>query len=270
MPALSKRRSVLVSAGASGIGRRIAEAFDVLGDSVHVFDVAPDRLEEVGRASPGIQCHRADASSDSQLAGVFEALASVEGKLDVLVNNVGISGPTAPVDEIDPAEWDRTIAVDLSAHFYCTRRAVPLIKAAGGGAIINIASNAGLFGCPLRSPYAAAKWALVGLTRTWAMELGRYGIRVNALCPGSVSGRRIDGVIERDARERGMPPERVRDVYLQQSSLGVFVEAEDVARMAVFLASEGGRYVSGQAIGIDGHTETLANWLDKQRLDADR
>jgi len=260
---LNNRRSVLVSAGASGIGRRIAEAFDTIGDSVHVFDVSPDRLDELRQARPGIHCHRADASRDTELAAVFEALVRLEGKLDVLVNNVGISGPAAAVDRIDPADWDRTIAVDLNANFYCTRRAVPLLKGAGGGSIINIASTAGLYGCPLRSPYVAAKWALVGLTKTWAMELGPSGIRVNALCPGSVNGPRIDGVIERDAQERGMTPAAIRDVYLQQTSLGVFVEGEDVARMAVFLASDGGRYVSGQAIAIDGNTESLANWLDK-------
>jgi len=261
---LSDRRSVLVSAGASGIGRRIAEAFDAIGDRVHVFDASADRLDEMARSTPGIRGYLADASNDAELADVFDRIASEEGRLDVLVNNVGISGPAAPVDRIDPADWDRTIAVDLSANFYCTRRAVPLMKAAGGGSIINISSTAGLYGCPLRSPYVAAKWAIVGLTKTWAMELGEHRIRVNALCPGSVSGPRIDGVIERDAAERGMTPAQIRDVYLQQSSLGIFVEADDVARMAVFLASDGGRYVSGQAIAIDGNTESLSNWLDKK------
>jgi len=260
---LSQPRSVLVSAGASGIGRKIAEAFDALGDRVHVFDISAERLDALRDARPGMSCYCADASNDADLAVVFDSLARSGGRLDVLVNNVGIPGPTAPVDDVEPAEWDRTIAVDLSANFYCTRRAVPLMKAAGGGSIINIASTAGLYACPLRSPYVAAKWAMVGLTRTWAMELGAHGIRVNALCPGSVSGPRIDGVIERDAERRGMSPAQIREVYLQQTSLGVFVDAEDVAQMAVFLASDAGRYVSGQAIAIDGNTESLANWLDR-------
>jgi NAD(P)-dependent dehydrogenase (short-subunit alcohol dehydrogenase family) len=139
---------------------------------------------------------------------------------------------------------------------------VPLLKAAGGGSIVNIASNAALFGFPLRSPYTAAKWAMIGLTKTWAMELGVHGIRVNAICPGSVNGPRIDGVIERDARERGMTAQAIRDVYQRQSSMRVFVEADDVARTAQFLASEAGRFISGQAIAVDGHTEGLSNWLD--------
>ena len=111
-------------------------------------------------------------------------------------------------------------------------------------------------------PYVAAKWAMVGLTKTWAMELGPFKIRVNAICPGSVSGPRIDAVIERDAAERGMSTAEIRDVYQRQSSMRRFTDAEDVANMAVFLASPLGAGVSGQALGVDGHTESLSNWLD--------
>ena len=259
---LTGQRVVLVSGGAAGIGRAIARGFLAAGDLVHVFDQSEPAIETLKREHPSIESWVADASNVSDVDRVFDQLSATRGRLDVLVNNVGVSGPTATVDKIDPADWDRTIAVDLSASFYCTRRAVPLLKAAGGGSIVNIASNAALFGFPLRSPYTAAKWALIGLTKTWAMELGVHGIRVNALCPGSVNGPRIDGVIERDAQERGKAAAEIRDVYLRQSSMRVFVEADDVARTAQFLASEAGRYISGQAIAIDGHTEGLSNWLD--------
>ena len=137
-----------------------------------------------------------------------------------------------------------------------------MLRERGGGSIINISSTAGLFGYPLRTPYAASKWGVIGLTKTWAMELGDDNIRVNAICPGSVSGPRIDGVINRDAKQRGLSPDEVRKVYQKQSSMGVFVDSEDIANMAVFLASGAARFVSGQVIAVDGHTESLSNWLD--------
>jgi NAD(P)-dependent dehydrogenase (short-subunit alcohol dehydrogenase family) len=177
------------------------------------------------------------------------------------VNNAGVAGPTAAVEDIAIEEWNNTINIDLNGNFYITRQAVPRLKTAGGGSIINIASNAALFGFPLRSPYAAAKWAIVGLTKTWAMELGPDNIRVNALCPGSVNGPRIENVIEKDAEERGVTPEYIRNIYQRQSSMRLFIDAQDVANMALFLTSDMGKTISGQAMGIDGHTEGLSNWL---------
>jgi len=150
----------------------------------------------------------------------------------------------------------------LNGPFYVTSKAVPLLKRAGGGSIINIASNAALFGFPLRSAYTAAKWGLIGLTKTWAMELGPDNIRVNALCPGSVNGSRIESVIKKDAVERGVSTDEIRDIYQRQSSMRLFVDAQDVANMALFLSSDLGAKISGQAMGIDGHTEGLSNWLD--------
>ncbi|MEM7282284.1 MAG: SDR family oxidoreductase, partial [Pseudomonadota bacterium] len=178
------------------------------------------------------------------------------------INNAGVAGPSAPVEDVGFEEWQHCINIDLGGVFYATKLAVPRLRASGGGSIINISSTAGLFGYPLRSPYAAAKWGVVGLTKTWAMELGKDGIRVNAVCPGSVSGPRIDGVIERDAKQRGLSPEEVRAVYQKQTSMGVFVDAKDVANTVVFLASDAARYVSGQVLAVDGHTESLSNWLD--------
>ena len=253
---------VLVSAGASGIGRCIAETFLAAGHRVHVCDVAQGELENFLAAHPGAGATLADVGDPAAVQRVFDELLARDGGLDVLVNNAGIAGPTAPVEQMPLEGWQRCLEVNLSGAFYMTRLAVPLLRRSGGGSIINISSNAGTHGFEGRSPYTASKWALIGLTKSWAMELGRDRIRVNALCPGSVSGPRIDGVIERHAEEAGCSAERIRAIYLRQSSLRVFVEAQDIANMALFLAGDGGRYISGQAIGIDGHTEGLSVHID--------
>ena len=250
--------SVLITAGASGIGRVIAEAFVRQGAMVHIADVDQAAIDDCLVANPEMTASICDVSDRDQVAGLFEGVQS----LDVLINNAGIAGPTAALEDIDIDDWEQTMSVDLTGAFMVARLATPLLKQAGGGSIINMSSNAGLFGCPLRSPYVAAKWAIVGLTKTWAMELGPFNIRVNAICPGSVAGPRIDAVIERDAAGRGMQPQEIRDVYQRQSSLRRFVEADEVANMAVFLASDLGKGLSGQALSVDGHTESLANWLD--------
>jgi NAD(P)-dependent dehydrogenase (short-subunit alcohol dehydrogenase family) len=256
-----KKQVVMISAGASGIGRVIAETFLAHDCHVHVCDISVDAIEDFLNANPAASATEADISNVNEVEKVFDDLTERYGRLDVLVNNAGIAGPTAHVEDIDPAEWDQTIAVDLNGQFYCARMAIPLLKASRGS-IIGIASSVVFTGCPGRAPYTAAKWAVVGLTKTLAMELGPDGIRVNAICPGSVAGDRLDAVVERDAKKRGQTEEAIRDLYLRQSSLRTFIRPEDVANLAVFLASDPGSKISGQAIGVDGHTETLTNWLD--------
>jgi NAD(P)-dependent dehydrogenase (short-subunit alcohol dehydrogenase family) len=251
----------LITAGAAGIGRVMAEAFIAQGYRVHVCDSDQAAIDSLLQVNPDITTSRADVSDIDQVAQVFADLVEQQGRLDVLINNVGIAGPTAHVENIDSADWDRTIAVNLSGHFYSTRQAIPLLRQSRGS-ITNIASNAAFTGCPGRAPYAASKWGIIGLTKTLAMELGPDGIRVNAICPASVDGDRLNGVIERDAQRRGQTVEAIRNVYLHQSSLRTFINADDVANLALFLASDPASKISGQAIGLDGHTETLANWLD--------
>ena len=255
-------RAVLISGAASGIGRSIAEAFLASGASVHICDASRDAIDDFVAANPRATATEADVSKVADVQRVFDDFKSHHGELNILVNNAGISGPTATVDEVDPDEWDQCVAVDLSGAFYMTRLAVPLLRKAGGGSIINISSSAGLFGTPLRSPYAASKWGLIGLTKTWAMELGPDNIRVNAVCPGCVSGPRIERVVAKDAVERGVSAEEIRKVYLRQTSMRVFVAPEEIATTVLFLASDQAAKISGQALSIDGHTETLANWLD--------
>lgn len=252
----------LVSAGASGIGKKVAETLLALGAKVHICDISKSAINEFLEQNPHATATVCDVADFTQVENVFQDIKIHYGKLDLLVNNAGVAGPTAKVEDIDPQDWTATINVDLNAQFYFTKLAVPYLKDnPQGGSIINVSSNAAFFGFPLRSPYTAAKWALIGLTKTWAMELGPDNIRVNAVCPGSVKGSRIDGVIERDAKERGVSSDEIRDLYQLQSSMRLFVGPEDVANTIVFLASPLGACISGQAIGLDGHTESLSNNL---------
>jgi NAD(P)-dependent dehydrogenase (short-subunit alcohol dehydrogenase family) len=250
---------ILVTAGASGIGRTIAETFLSHAGRVHVCDIDSSAIDDFLDANPGASASVADVSDPAMVDALFADVEERHGALDVLINNAGIAGPTQLLEDIEPADWNRTLAVNLNGHFYCARRAIPLLKRSAGGSIIGISSSAGLFGCPSRAPYAASKWALIGLTKTLAMELGPFGIRVNAICPGSVEGKRIEQVIEREAREQGRTPDEIRNAYLRQTSMRRFIDAQDVANMALFLASDSGKSISGQAIGVDGHTESLSN-----------
>ena len=158
--------------------------------------------------------------------------------------------------------WQQTINTNLNGMFYVTKLAIPLLKENKSSSIINMSSTAGLLGVPMRSPYAASKWAVIGFTKTTAMELGPYGVNVNAICPGCVDGDRIERVINADARESGNTPDQIRDVYLRQSSMRKFMSKKDIADMVLFLTSSSGSKISGQAIAIDGHTEGFINWLD--------
>lgn len=255
--ALQGKRAV-VTAGAEGIGRAITETLVKAGARVHICDVDEAKLQAAAQALPGLGTTLADVAEPADVDRLFDEALGAMGGLDILVNNAGIAGPTGPVDEIDYEGWRRCIAVDLDGPFLCARRAVPAIRAAGGGSIVNISSTAGLFGFPNRSPYAAAKWGVIGFTKTLAMEHGPDGIRVNAICPGSVSGPRIDRVIAADAKERGLPEDEIRAAYQRQVSMRCFVDAEDIANMILFLCSDAGAKVSGQALAVDGHTESLA------------
>jgi NAD(P)-dependent dehydrogenase (short-subunit alcohol dehydrogenase family) len=248
---------VMITAAASGIGRTIAKTFLENDARVFICDISKERLEECRAELPGIEGITADVSDPEQVDLFFDQAISFLGGLDVLVNNAGIAGPSRPVEEISAKDWDRTIAVNLNGQFYCVKRAVPQLKKSGGGSIINISSHAGLFGYPYRTPYASSKWALIGFTKTLAMELGEFGIRVNAICPGSVDGPRMDAIIDHDAGVQGVDAEYVRDKYLRQTSLQTFIDTQEIADMIAYLCSDSGRSISGQALAVDGHTETL-------------
>lgn len=248
---------VLVTAGAAGIGRVIADTFLAHGARVMVCDVDEAALEDWRRAHPEAPALCADVGVQADVDALFDRLGEELGGLDVLVNNAGIAGPTAGVEEIDPEEWRRTIDVNLNGQFYCLRRAVPLLREAGEGAVINIASVAGRLGYAYRLPYAASKWAIVGMTESLSIELGKDGIRVNAILPGIVQGPRIDKVIGARAQELGVSFEEMRERYLGKTALGRMVTPQDVAHMALFLCSPLGANISGQALSVCGHVISL-------------
>jgi NAD(P)-dependent dehydrogenase (short-subunit alcohol dehydrogenase family) len=248
---------VLVTAGAAGIGKAFAETFADAGAKVFVCDVDAGALDAFRAAHPQIGGGITDVADARQVDGLFDAAKAFLGGLDVLINNAGISGPTAPVEEIALDDWDRTIAVDLNGMFYCTRLAVPLLKEAGGGSIINLSSVAGRLGFPLRTPYAAAKWAVVGFTKSLAMELGPSNIRVNAIQPGVVEGERIDRVIAAKSKALGVSFDDFKRELLSKVSLRRMVSPAEIANMALFLATEAGRNISGQALSVCGNVETL-------------
>lgn len=253
---LAKR--VIISAGAGGIGLTIAKTFVSAGAQVCVCDIDGGAVASIMGIDANLYAMEADVSDSQAVADFVDFSSDKMGGLDILINNAGISGPTALSENISIEDWKRTIDIDLNSQFYFSKYATPLIRAAGGGSIVIMSSNAAFSGFSLRAPYTASKWALIGFMKTLAMELGPDGIRVNAICPGSVEGARIDEVIERDAQARKSTPSAVRAAYQRQSSLRCFVTAEDVANMALFLVSDAGARISGQALGIDGHTETLA------------
>jgi NAD(P)-dependent dehydrogenase (short-subunit alcohol dehydrogenase family) len=248
---------VLVTAGASGIGRAIADCLIAHGCHVHICDVSDSFLKDFVSHYPSAGATMADVSSEDDVARLFQDVRSRLGGLDVLVNNAGIAGPTGGVEEISTADWRKTIDICLTGQFLSARHAVPMIKLAGGGAIINLSSAAGRFGYAFRTPYSAAKWGVIGFTHSLAKELGPSNIRVNAILPGIVEGPRMTGVIEARANQVGVSYAEMEKTYLDRVSLRRMVSPHDVAAMVAFLISNAGRNISGQTMGVDGNVEAL-------------
>ena len=244
-------KRVLITAGASGIGRAMGEGFSAAGYEVWVTDVDAAALAE---CPPEWIKREGDVTDETMIAATLDEIAWAGG-LDVLCANAGVAGPTALVEDVALEDWRRCVSVNLEGAFLAAKHATPLMKRAKSGAMILTSSTAGLYGYPNRAPYASAKWAVIGLMKTLAMELGPFGIRANAICPGSVEGPRMEGVLAREASAKGMTRDQVYEGYAKGTSMRSFVEARDVANMAVFLGSEAARMVSGQVIAVDGHTE---------------
>ncbi len=246
---------VLVTGGAGGIGLAIARACLAEGAQVHICD-----LHDALRAAelPTALGHSvADVSRSDDVDRLFEAVQSQLGGLDVLVNNAAITGPAGPIESNDPAHWAQTIQVNLLGYFHCIRRAVPLLRSAGGGSIVNLSSIAGRLGFPNRSAYAASKWAIVGLTQSVAMEVGSANIRVNAILPGIVAGPRQLQVERERAQELGISDEEMAQRYVANVSLQRKVDAREIADTVIHLCSEAGRSISGRSIGVCGNVETM-------------
>jgi NAD(P)-dependent dehydrogenase (short-subunit alcohol dehydrogenase family) len=237
---------VAISAGANGIGKVMADSFSACGASVFVSDIDP--LALAGCGHPGV---RSDAGDPAACEAFVDAAVRHLGGLDVLVNNAGIAGPTALVEHVTPDELDATLRIDLAAMFHCSRRAIPALRANGGGAIVNLSSAAGRFGFALRAPYAAAKWGVIGFTKSLSIELGPDAIRVNAILPGPVDGPRIRAVIKAKAAAAKISENEMTERTVATTSLKCFVTQQDIANMALYLASPFGATISGQAISVD-------------------
>lgn len=243
---------VLITAGASGIGRAIAHAFAAAGARVFVCDIDADALDRFSQVLPDAITSRCDVANRREVEDMVAHAATALGGLDVLVNNAGIAGPTIATEAMDPDDWEKVVAVNLNGTFNVTRCAIPHLKRSPAGAIINMSSIAGRLGYPNRSPYATTKWGLIGFTKSLSMELGAFGIRVNAILPGAVAGPRLDRVYEARAKAGGQTVDEIKTQALATQSLKAFVDPRDVAALAVFLASDAAKSISGQALPIDG------------------
>ena len=238
---------VIITGGAGGIGRVMADSFASCGAKVFISDIDVKAIEASGHLGA-----YADSGNPGQIDAFFEhAVASLRG-LDVLINNTGISGPTRKVEEITPDEWESTLRTNLDSQFHCVRRAIPELRKSNQASIINVSSVAGKYGLALRAPYSASKWGVIGLTKTLALELGPDGIRVNALLPGIVDGKRARGIMRAKAEALGISEQEQLQRALSGTSLRAMVSEQDVANMALYLASPFGATISGQSISIDG------------------
>jgi NAD(P)-dependent dehydrogenase (short-subunit alcohol dehydrogenase family) len=246
---------VLVTAGASGIGREIARAFALNGAKVFVCDIDSNALEALAKEIDGMLTAVCDISKPDDIDRMVSLAVSALGGLDVLVNNAGISGPTAPVEQIPPDDWEKVVQVNLNGTFHVTRLAISHLKKSPAGVIIIMSSVAGRFGYANRSPYSTTKWGLIGFTKTLSIELGRFNIRANAILPGAVEGPRIDRVIEGRAKVTGRSVDEERESALSTQSLKRFVDPKDIAALAVFLASDAAKSISGQMIPIDNDAQ---------------
>ena len=253
-------KKIIISAAAEGIGWSIAQECMQNGAIVYLTDKNNESLDKISKHDlyeKQLFLDRVNAHDAQEVEDYFNKIENKVDSVDALINNVGIAGPTGRLEELNINDWRETIDININSHFYYTKFSIPLIKNNNGGSIINLSSTAGLFGFPFRSPYAASKWAVIGMTKSLALELGEFNIRVNAICPGSVSGDRMKRVIEAKARSLGVKEESIQKDYESMVSLKSFVDKKDVSNMAVFLLSEEAKRISGQVMTVDGNTERM-------------
>lgn len=249
------RQRVIVTAGGSGIGRAIVDRFVASGALVHTCDVQPEFLDTVVGSSESVSGTLADVGKPADVeALVAEAIENMGG-VDVLVNNAGIGGPRAALEDVSYEDWDRTIGVNLNGMFYCIKNVAPHMKAQRSGCIVNISTASAKVALPMRSPYVASKVGVLGLTHTVAREYGPFGIRCNSILPGLIDNERGRNIVATQARERGITPAEREAEFLEFISLKCWIDPTEVGDLAVFLASHAGRHITGQEIGMDGNVE---------------
>ena len=255
-----KNKKIIISAGASGIGWAITKVCVEKGASIYLCDVDSKAINKVKKHSlynKRIFVSQTNASDETEVIDFFHKIKKKFRNLDALINNVGIAGPTGTIEKLDSDEWENTLHVNVNSHFYFTKQAIPLLKKSKTSSIINISSGAGIMGFPLRSPYAASKWAVVGMTKTLAMELGKYKIRVNAICPGTIKGNRMVRVIRDKANFLKISKKTVEKEFVSMASMNSWIYEDDIGKMCSFLISEEAERISGQVIGVDGNALRL-------------
>ena len=252
-----KNKTYVISAAADGIGFAIAKKIISAGGKVYISDINKKKVNEINKKYKSkIYATAMDCTNPAEIKNYFHKIKSLK-KIDGLINNIGIAGPTKSLENIKIEEWEETIKTNLHSHFYYTKYSIPFLKKAKKSSIINLSSTAGLYGFAQRSPYTVSKWAVIGLTKTLAMELGKFKIRVNAICPGSVDGDRMKRVVDAKALLTKTNPKKVKQEFESMVSLQTFVNKEDIASMALFLLSDESQNISGQAMTVDGNTERM-------------
>ena len=255
-----KNKKIVISAGASGIGWAITKICILRGAQVFLCDVDEKLIKKINKNKKyknKIFAYECDASNETDVIDFFTKVLKKTKKIDALINNVGIAGPTGTLDKLDSEEWERTIQVNVVSHFYFTKQAIPMIKKNKSGSVINLSSGAGIMGFPLRSPYAASKWAIIGLTKTLAMELGKFKIRVNAICPGTIKGDRMKRVVRDKAKFLKTTQSRIEKEFVSMASMNSWIYEDDIGKMCAFLISNDAERISGQIIGVDGNATRL-------------
>jgi len=253
-----KNKKIIISAGASGIGWATAKICLSRGALVYICDLNLKSLNKIKKHSLNnkrLFAYKCDASNEDEVSNFFKQIKKKTNKIDALINNVGVAGPTGSLEKLNSEDWENTLHTDVNSHFYFTKRAIPLIKKSKNGSIINISSTAGILGFPFRSPYAASKWAIIGITKTLAMELGKFNIRVNAVCPGTIKGDRMKRVIRDKAKFTKISRKSIEKDFISMSSMKQWILEDDIGKMCAFLISDDSSKVSGQVISVDGHTE---------------
>ena len=255
-----KNKKIVISAGAAGIGWSIAKTCVSKGALVYLCDVDQKSINKAKKHpsyNKRIFISQIDASNEIEVIGFFQIIKKKFKKLDALINNVGIAGPTGTIEKLESSEWENTLHVNVNSHFYFNKQAIPLLKKTRSSSIINISSGAGILGFPLRSPYAASKWAVVGMTKTLAMELGKYKIRVNAVCPGTIKGDRMKRVIRDKAKFTKASAKKIENEFVSMASMNSWIYEDDIGKMCSFLISDDAERISGQIIGVDGNATRL-------------
>ena len=255
-----KNKKIIISAGASGIGWAITKVCVEKGASIYLCDVDSKAINKVKKHpayNKRIFISETNASDETEVIDFFHKIKKKFRNLDALINNVGIAGPTGTIEKLDSGEWENTLHVNVNSHFYFTKQAIPLLKKSRTSSIINISSGAGIMGFPLRSPYAASKWAVVGMTKTLAMELGKYKIRVNAICPGTIKGDRMKKVIRDKAKFTKISAKKIESDFVSMASMKSWINEEDIGKMCAHLISDEANKISGQIIAVDGNAERM-------------